>query len=238
MLGRRQNAPRALRFLKDEVDQPYRMLYDLTAIDERMRMHREGQPASDFTMVYHLLSFDRNEYLRVKVPLKQDQPPIDTSTDLWPAANWYEREVWDMFGIRFRRPSASGTNPDAENVGGTSAMKDHPARATEMGPFQLPDEKQEAEQEALVSARRLGHEAGTRRDGFHVPERRSAASWHARSIARIFQLDGEEIVDAVPEIGFHHRGAEKMGERQSWHTYIPYTDRMDYLGGVMNNWRI
>ena len=66
--------PVVLRFLKEEIDRPYKMLYDLSAIDERMKTHRDGHPESDFTVVYHLLSFDRNEYLRIKVALPEDRP--------------------------------------------------------------------------------------------------------------------------------------------------------------------
>src|SRR5512135_1675956 len=54
-------------YLKNEISQPYKMLYDLSAIDERVRTHREGEPESKFTVVYHLLSFARNQYVRVKV---------------------------------------------------------------------------------------------------------------------------------------------------------------------------
>src|SRR5271170_754040 len=78
-------APTLLRFLKDEVGRPYKMLYDLSAIDERMRVHREGQPASDFTVVYHLLSFERNEYVRIKVALTEDRLSLPSITDIWPA---------------------------------------------------------------------------------------------------------------------------------------------------------
>jgi NADH-quinone oxidoreductase subunit C/D len=90
-----------LRYLKREAGKPYRMLFDLTAIDERVRRQRDGQPASDFTVVYHLLSMEHNEDIRLKVPLTGEYPALLSITDLWPAANWYEREVWDMFGIRF-----------------------------------------------------------------------------------------------------------------------------------------
>src|SRR5690242_115906 len=58
-----------LDYLRKDIAQPYRMLFDLTAIDERQRIHRQDQPTSDFTVVYHLLSYERNADVRIKVAL-------------------------------------------------------------------------------------------------------------------------------------------------------------------------
>src|SRR3990172_5017117 len=97
----RDKANDVLRHLETGVDRPYTMLYDLTAIDERVRDHRQDQPESAFTIVYHLLSYARNEDIRIKVPLTNEAPALPTITNLWQSANWYEREVWDMFGVTF-----------------------------------------------------------------------------------------------------------------------------------------
>ncbi|HEY1948964.1 MAG TPA: NADH-quinone oxidoreductase subunit C/D [Bryobacteraceae bacterium] len=226
----------AVRQLRYSTPQPFKMLYDLTAIDERGRRHRDGQPASDFTAVYHLFSYERNAYIRLKVPLSSDSLTLPSIADICPAANWYEREAWDMFGIVFEGHPHLSRILMPRSWKGHPLRKDHPARATEMGPFQLPDEKQDAEQEALrFRPEEWGMERG-RDDTDYLFLNVGPQHPGTHGVLRIvLELDGEEIVNAIPDIGFHHRGAEKMGERQTWHTYIPYTDRVDYLGGVMNN---
>jgi NADH-quinone oxidoreductase subunit C/D len=232
----RDKAREMLRYLKTEAERPYRFLYDLTAIDERVRADRGDVPASDFTVVYHLLSFERNEDVRIKVALTGEHPSLDTITDVWPSANWYEREAWDMFGVTFNG------HPHLKRIlmpatwQGHPLRKEHPARATEMGPFRLSEEKEDAEQSAMLfRPEDWGLNRGGEDTDFMFLNLGPQHPGTHGVLRLVLQLSGEEILDVVPDIGFHHRGAEKMGERQSWHTYIPYTDRVDYLGGVMNN---
>lgn len=228
----RERLIEVLRFLKPR----YPMLYDLFGIDERTREHRRGQPAADFTVVYHLLSFARNEDLRIKVALGETDPALPTAIPVWPNANWYEREVWDMFGVEFIGHPTLYRILLPPTWEGHALRKDHPARATEMPPFRMTPERQEKEQEALRFRPEEWGMAKASGDSEFMFLNLGPNHPSVHGVFRIaLQLDGEVIIDAVPDIGYHHRGAEKMGERQSWHTYIPYTDRIDYLGGVMNN---
>jgi NADH-quinone oxidoreductase subunit C len=55
-----------------------------------------------FVLVYHFFSLSLKHRLRVEIPVEEDDPEVDSLTSLWAAADWLEREVWDMFGIRFR----------------------------------------------------------------------------------------------------------------------------------------
>ncbi len=227
-----ENIHEAIALLKPD----YALLHDLFAIDERLRQHRDGQPPADFTVVYHLMSLTLNADIRLKVPLLGDQPVCPTITDIWSAANWYEREAWDMFGVVF------DGHPNLRRIllpptwSGHALRKEHPARATEMDPYSIDQDKLDFEQEAL---RFVPEEWGMQRSNDDAEFMFLNLGPNHPSVHGVFrialQLDGEVVVDAVPDIGYHHRGAEKMAERQSWHSFIPYTDRIDYLGGVMNN---
>ena len=232
----RERLLEVLGYLKHTAEQPYSMLFDLTGIDERLRDHREDQPPADFTAVYHLISLDRNEDLRLKVAIGEDDMTVPSATSLWPAANWYEREAFDMFGFDFSGHPNLRRILTPPNWEGHPLRKEHPARATEMEPFRMTDEFYSAQQEAL---RFIPEEWGMTAKAKHTDFMFLNLGPNHPSVHGVFrialQLDGEIVVDAVPDIGYHHRASEKMGERQSWHTYIPYTDRIDYLGGVMNN---
>ncbi|MEQ8798541.1 MAG: NADH-quinone oxidoreductase subunit C/D [Salinisphaeraceae bacterium] len=224
-----------LAYLKREASVAYRMLYDITVVDERAREHREGLPASTFTVVYHLLALEPVREIRLKVALTGDSPSLPSIADLWSNANWYEREAWDMFGVRF------DGHPNLRRIlmpptwEGHPLRKNHYARATEVDPFSLPPERMRVEEDALQFK---PEEWGMKRESDDSEFMFLNLGPNHPSVHGVFrvvaQLDGEEILGAVPDIGYHHRGAEKMGERQTWHTYIPYTDRVDYLGGVMN----
>ncbi len=63
---------------------------------------RSVDDAYRFEVVYHLYSSAHRQRVRLKVPLTADDPVVDSVIEIWRAANWYEREVWDMFGVRFR----------------------------------------------------------------------------------------------------------------------------------------
>ena len=225
-----------LKYLKTEITQSFKMLYDLTAIDERTRKNRLNQPDSDFTVVYHLSSFGRNEDIRIKVPLKNKDLSISSITNIWESANWYEREVYDMFGIDFLGHPRLTRILMPKTWEGYPLRKEHPARATELDPYILTEQIRDNEETNLTfNPEEYGLARNSEESDFMFLNIGPQHPGTHGLLRLIVQLNGEDIVNVIPDICFHHRGAEKMGERQSWHTFIPYTDRIDYLSGVMNN---
>lgn len=106
---------RAARFLKEEPGLRFDFLMDLTAVDHWKRKPR-------YELVCHLYSRSANARLRLKAPLGGSSPEAPSLTPIWPAADWYEREVFDMFGIRFRG------HPDLRRILMYKEFQGHPLR--------------------------------------------------------------------------------------------------------------
>jgi NADH-quinone oxidoreductase subunit C len=84
----------ACTFLRDDPDSKFNFLSDVTCVD----LYPEDPR---FEVVYHLLSHARKDRVRLKVRLAGDDPSLESITAVWPAANYFEREIFDLFGVRF-----------------------------------------------------------------------------------------------------------------------------------------
>ena len=102
-------------FLRDEETLAFDFLADLCGVDRHPAAPR-------FEVVYHLYSVRHGHRLRVKVPLGEENPVIDSVTAVWETADWHERECFDLFGIRFRN------HPDLRRILLPDDFKGHPLR--------------------------------------------------------------------------------------------------------------
>ncbi|MGF1641012.1 MAG: NADH-quinone oxidoreductase subunit C [Rhodospirillales bacterium] len=110
----RDRIARALTFVRDDVQCQFRQLMDVCGVD-----YPDRQPR--FDVVYNLLSLTHNRRLRVKVQTDAEQP-VPSVTGVFSSANWWEREVWDMYGIYFR------DHPDLRRILTDYGFQGHPLR--------------------------------------------------------------------------------------------------------------
>ncbi|WP_343128715.1 NADH-quinone oxidoreductase subunit C/D [Buchnera aphidicola (Kurisakia onigurumii)] len=222
-------------FLKNKSSVLYNMLFDLHGIDERARNYKKEIINCDFSVFYHLCSIDKNKDIILKVPLFEKKLNISSIHHIFLNSNWYERETWEMFGIIFNNHPNLTRIIMPKTWKGYPLRKDFPARATEYTPFSLNAMKLKQEMEDLKFDPKLwGMKNKEKNSDFMFLNLGPNHPSSHGAFRIILQLKGEKIIDCVPDIGYHHRGAEKMAERQSWHSYIPYTDRIEYLGGCVN----
>lgn len=108
----------AARYLRDTPGLLYNFLSDISSVDYYPDYNRPGR----FGVCYHLYSMIYNRRIRLKVFVQEDEPVVPTLTVLWPAANWLEREIYDMMGIEFEG------HPDLRRLLMPEDWNGHPAR--------------------------------------------------------------------------------------------------------------
>ncbi|MBI5815827.1 MAG: NADH-quinone oxidoreductase subunit C [Nitrospinae bacterium] len=114
-----------MEFLRNGAGLSFDMILDVTAVDYLNDMGiwpYMAELGARFEVVYHLYSVDKNHRIRVKSPLPADKPHINSVTSIWPGADWFEREAWDLYGVVFRG------HPNLKRILLYEAFVGHPLR--------------------------------------------------------------------------------------------------------------
>jgi NADH-quinone oxidoreductase subunit C/D len=228
------------RFLHDAPEAAFDHLSDICSVDYPEDRER-------FEVVYQLRSLPHNRRLRLKARVTEEHPDIASVTGIWKGAEFLEREVYDMMGITF-----SG-HPDLRRIlmpedynEGYPLRKDFPAEGRgwrsqfDFIPRldEAPEELSEGEiPESQKQAFRAEPPAAGSRRQEELLLNMGPQHPSTHGVLRVvLELDGERIVKATPDLGYLHRGVEKLSEGLAYMQIIPHTDRLDYVCAMANNY--
>lgn len=202
-----------LRFLKEK--NYFHFLMNITGVDYPERAQR-------FEVIYELFNLHDFSRLRVKTQVGEGET-VPSVISVWKGADWFEREVYDMFGVRFEG------HPNLRRILTHHQFKGHPLRKDYAA------DMQQSCDTALPIHFDVGTEPKEKADNL-VPLNIGPSHPATHGTLRVMvELDGEKIHRANVEIGYLHRCFEKMAETHPYNQVIPYTDRLNYCSAPMNN---
>lgn len=243
-----------VRTLHDDLGYDY--LANLTSVDYEDR----------FEVVYHLYSIEKGGgHVYIKCPTEKDDPVVPSLVSVYKGADFQEREVYDMMGIRF------AGHPNLKRILLWDGFEGFPLRKDwkeayyeeEHKPFdsRWPEGYHVAAEDRVVWGKNVKYPSDFDPKTWTVPNQGTVVlqPQDLRNLSDIktdrivvnigpqhpsthgvFQLrcllDGETVVDIEPVFGYMHRNHEKIGERNAWLMNMPFTDRLDYLAQMGNNW--
>ena len=212
-----------LRLKKDE---DFTILLDMTAVD--YSKFPDSTP-SRFAVVYVLRSSDFKKETTVKAFVSDETLSVDTVSDIFPSANWAEREAYDQYGVIFLN------HPNLKRVLNHKQFIGHPLRKDyKITQGQICTETEDLMDEMLPLLKSKGYTDEEIADLMLLNVGPSHPASHG-TIRNFVALEGETIAACVTEIGYLHRGFEKACEHHTYSQVIPYTDRLNYCSAILNN---
>ncbi len=228
------------RYLHDAPEARFDHITDICSADYPDAQER-------FEVIYHLLSLPHGHRIRLKARVTEEAPLIDSVTSVWRGAEFLEREVYDMMGIGFAgHPDLRRILMPEDYAEGYPLRKDFPAEGRGWrSQFDFiprldepPAEQRDGE---IPDAQKTPYLADPAAAGSRRQEQLllNMGPQHPSThgvLRVVLELDGERIVKATPDLGYLHRGVEKLAEGLAYMQMIPHTDRLDYVCAMSNNY--